>query len=302
MYPDQKGKPGEEREGVVWPYLQLMRPPNVVTAWADVLAGYAAAGFPNLQPLIWLLVATSGLYSGGVVLNDVFDAKLDAVERPERPIPSGRASRWSATLFGSILLLIGVGGALAVSLLSGILALLIALGAVLYNAWGKHHPLAGPITLGLCRGLNLLLGVSVAPVLLLERWYLVFLPVIYIAAITTVSSGEVHGGKRSTGGLALGLLGIVLLLLVMFTWTPAFDFLSMLPFFLLFTWRVVPAFWSAFQDPTPSQLRRAVKRGVLSLIILDAVIAAGYAGVLYGIVVLALLYIADQLARLFAVT
>ncbi|MGB3292783.1 MAG: hypothetical protein WBB01_07355, partial [Phormidesmis sp.] len=74
-------------------YLQLMRPANVVTAWADILAGYAAGlgvgviAFPSTT-LVWLLLATTGLYAGGVVFNDVFDAELDTVERPERPIPS----------------------------------------------------------------------------------------------------------------------------------------------------------------------------------------------------------------------
>ena len=33
------------------------------------------------------------LYAAGMVLNDAFDAELDARERPERPIPSGRISR-----------------------------------------------------------------------------------------------------------------------------------------------------------------------------------------------------------------
>ena len=90
----------------VWAYLQLMRPANIITAWADIFLGYAAAGIvpsdnltllnnlPNLSfaTLGWLIVATTGLYGGGVVFNDVCDAELDAAERPERPLPGGRAS------------------------------------------------------------------------------------------------------------------------------------------------------------------------------------------------------------------
>jgi 4-hydroxybenzoate polyprenyltransferase len=287
---------------MVWPYLQLMRPPNVVTAWADVLAGYAAARLPDHRTLLWLLIATSGLYGGGVVLNDVFDAKLDALERPERPIPRGRVSVRNAALFGVTLLLIGIGAALFATPFSSVLALLIALCAILYDAWGKHRPILGPGNLGLCRGLNLLLGVSAVPDLVLERWYLALIPIVYIAAITVMSVGEVHGGTRSTGGLALGLLGIVILALLLLTGTQAFALLSVFPLLLLFMWRVFPPFWRAYQEPTPSHIRKAVKTGVLSLIILDAVIAAGYAGLLYGIIVLALLLVADQLARVFAVT
>ena len=75
--------------------LSLTRPANLVTAIADVLAGMAIAGYfrvydPAPAPVGWLALATVGLYGGGVVFNDVFDAELDAVERPERPIGHGR--------------------------------------------------------------------------------------------------------------------------------------------------------------------------------------------------------------------
>lgn len=70
----------------IWPYLQLMRPPNLITAAADILAGYAVAGLPDPRALPWLLAAAVGLYGGGVVFNDFFDAELDGVEFG----PSGR--------------------------------------------------------------------------------------------------------------------------------------------------------------------------------------------------------------------
>ena len=69
------------------PYLELMRPANVATALADVLAGYAVAGLGNPRALPWLLLSTACLYAGGVVLNDFFDRDVDRLERPERPIP-----------------------------------------------------------------------------------------------------------------------------------------------------------------------------------------------------------------------
>src|SRR3569832_2105826 len=82
------------------PYLQLVRPANLVTAAADILAGYAVAGCPDLRVLFWLLIATVGLYAGGIVFSDFFDAKLDASERPERPIPRGAVSIERAALMG----------------------------------------------------------------------------------------------------------------------------------------------------------------------------------------------------------
>jgi 4-hydroxybenzoate polyprenyltransferase len=290
------------RQGKLWPYLQLMRPPNLVTALADVLAGFGVAAMANFASLPWLLVSTICLYGGGVVLNDVFDRHLDGQERPERPLPSGRATVRRAALLGSSLLAFGTGAAFMVSAVSGSVALLIAFCAVLYDWRGKHRTFFGPINMGVCRGLNLMLGVSAAPALIGERWYLTFIPIAYIAAITAVSTGEVEGGKRSTGLLALVLLALVVVALPVLTLTPAARFAPMLPFLMLFLWRVLPAFWRAYLKPDPDRIRSAVKAGVLSLIVLDAAIAAGYAGLLYGAVVLSLMFVAGFMARLFAVT
>src|SRR5215218_3456136 len=93
-----------------------MRPANIVTAVADILAGIAIAGNAahanlfqqNTAAVLLLVFSTIGLYGGGVVFNDVFDADLDAVERPERPIPSGLISRKAATLLALLLLIIGI--------------------------------------------------------------------------------------------------------------------------------------------------------------------------------------------------
>ncbi|MEO0537853.1 MAG: UbiA-like protein EboC [Cyanobacteria bacterium P01_A01_bin.123] len=304
------------RSQPVWAYLQLMRPANILTAWADILVGYAAAGsirviadiwtghlgVSSLASLGWLLLSTSGLYGGGVVFNDVFDLELDRLERPERPLPSDRASLIGATILGSVLLVIGVLAAVQVSLISAGLAAAVALAALIYDALGKHQSLLGPLNMGLCRGGNLLLGVSVAPALIPERWFLALIPIVYIAAVTAVSQGEVEGGKRQTGVLAIALVLFVLSGVLGLGLIEGYDWLSALPLATLFAGLVLPAFVKATQDPSPTKVRQAVKSGVLSLIVLDAAIAAGFAGWPYGLAVLLLLPLSIALARLFAVT
>ena len=61
-----------------WAYWQMLRPANIITAWADILLGCSAASAffggierLNLVSLAWLILATTGLYGGGVVFNDV---------------------------------------------------------------------------------------------------------------------------------------------------------------------------------------------------------------------------------------
>ena len=293
-------------------YLQLMRPANVITAIADILAGFAISG-AGLQlvssmdddlfhSLLWLIVATIGLYGGGIMFNDVFDAELDKIERPERPIPSGRASVSTASIVAGVLLLIGIIASFQVSVLSGVIAIIVAFLAVLYNAWGKHQTLFGPINMGLCRGGNLLLGVSVIPLAVQELWPIAFIPVIYIAAITMISRGEVHGGNRKAlwGGVAM--YAIILLSIVLLSFYSEILWWQVLPFVGVFAFLIYNPLLKALRHQEPKLIGKAVKAGVLSLIVLNAALATVFAGWSYGLMVLLLLPISLIIAKYFSVT
>jgi 4-hydroxybenzoate polyprenyltransferase len=327
---------------ISWPtlqaYLQLMRPANIITAWADILAGYGAgigtagmvlllgAGLELQGSLLWLLIATTGLYGGGVTFNDVFDASLDATERTERPIPSGRASLLGAACLGIILLAIGVGAAAQVSLLSGELACAIALLALTYNKFSKHHTVIGPVNMGLCRGLNLLLGVSAVAGQVETLWVLAIIPLGYIGAITAISQGEVHGSDRATALSALLLLSLTIGTLFALSCLPmnylpniqaaniqaasiqtantqtAVQIWHLLPFAGLLSALVFPSFLRAAHTLTAQASQDAVKAGILALIVLDAAIAAGFSEWPYGLAVLGLLPLSKGVSRLFAMT
>ncbi len=288
-------------------YLQLVRPANVVTAAADVLAGYAVARASGVDAsaLPWLIAAGCALYAGGVVLNDVFDRSLDARERPERPIPSGRVPARHAAIAGFALLALGVAFASQATSAAALLAAAIAIACISYDAWSKHRGAWGPVNMGLCRGLNLLLGIAAAPAALAVFWPLGFFGFVYIAAVTVVSRGEVAGGTRrvAMGSLvAIALVMAGLAVLALFPAVPAGPSLVAALLVGLLAWRVLPAFWRAVRDPRPASIRVAVRTGVLSLVLLDAVIATAFAGPAYGALVLATALLALALARVFAVT
>ena len=284
-------------------YLELVRPANVVTAVADVLAGYAVAGRANGPALPWLLAATVCLYAGGVVLNDFFDREFDAIERPERPIPSGRVPAPRAAALGAALLAAGMVAAARGTWPAGAIAAAIAVLVVLYDARLKRHAIAGPVNMGLCRGLNLLLGVAAVPAALAGSWPIAVISVVYIAAVTTVSRGEVHGGKAGAAAVALiSLGGVLTALTVIGLGAGGRGEIAALVLTALLGYRVLPPFWRVHNDPRPLVIRRAVKTGVLSLVLVDAAISAAYAGPLYGVAVLATALVAGSLARLFSVT
>ena len=182
-------------------FAELTRPANVVTALSDIMAGLAIVGFVfgrlgyQFYPALFLGLSSMSLYAGGVVFNDVFDHKLDSIERPERALPSGRIKRSEAIIGGIVLGALGIFLAFWQSRLSGIVAIFITLFALFYDWKGKHMRILGPIIMGMCRAFNLLLGMSVYELGVLEHFPIIAIPLIYIAAITLVSRGEVHGGK-----------------------------------------------------------------------------------------------------------
>ncbi len=303
------------------PYLQLMRPANIVTAVADIIAGASLSYYVpphasivgNLAQSAWnilsfpvydlpfLMLATVGLYGGGVVLNDVFDAELDKIERPERPIPSGKVSKQNASLLGFGLLIIGILCAFKVSLLSGGIAFVVAGLAVLYDYKGKHHAFFAPLNMGLCRGGNLLLGASIVTSNVSDFWFLAFIPIVYIAAITTVSRGEVHGGdtKNLRWGFAMYVAVVISLALLLFFFSKN---VFALPFLLLFVYFIFPPLLKAIKQPIPANVMKAVKSGVISLIVMDATLATIFANWYLGGIVLCLLFVSRYLAKTFAVT
>jgi len=286
-----------------------MRPANLVTAVSDVLAGLSlaalatvAATLPGNQPVWLLLVSTIGLYGGGVVLNDVFDAQLDAVERPERAIPSGRVSLGQASALGVGLLVLGIGLAFLYSPTTGGIAALTAGLAVFYNRFGKHMSWFGPINMGLCRGFNLLLGVgAVGAAAIANLWWLALVPVIYIAAITMISRDEVHGGKRMTLYAAAGLYLLVSTAQVVMAYRSGTLALTV-GFVALHLFLIGRPLIKAIQNPVGPNIGGAVKAGVLSLIVMNAawVSVAGNWQLALG--TLLLLPLSIWLAKAFAVT
>ena len=284
------------------PYLQLTRPANLVTAIADILAGMAIAQFTfsTFTPAL-LVVSTLGLYGGGVVMNDVFDARLDSIERPERPIPSGKVPLRSAATMGISLLLLGILAAFVFSPLSGSIAFVVALLTILYNRFAKHYSFLGPFTMGLCRGGNLILGMSVLPESFQQWAWVAILPIVYIFAITMISQDEVHGGKRITLYIAAGLYAIVLVTQLVLADRQG-NLLYALPFVLIHAWMIGRPLFNAMQNPVGPMIGKAVKAGVISVIIMNASWCMVFGLWPLALAVLALLPLSVRLAKVFAVT
>ena len=286
-------------------YLQLCRPANLPTAAADIIAGMSLAGiFNNFFNLnsdqILLIFSSILLYGGGITLNDVFDFKIDLNERPERPIPSGNISYKNALVFGLSLIFIGITLSFLVNNISGIIALILFLSIISYNKILKNYIFLGPLNMGACRALNLLLGISILGELKYIEYTIV--PIIFIFALTMISNDEVYGNNKKNLIFSAFLYVTVIFILnfLHITNFKSIHFSSI--FLILFALMTFKPLIKAFIINSPKNIKRAVKSGVLSIIILNCAIAIPYSHWHVGIFMLLLLPLSIFLSKIFNVT
>ncbi len=285
-------------------YLELVRLPNLFSAAADVLAGYLyASGGGSAGPGLWLSIGSSvAFYAGGMALNDVCDASRDAVERANRPIPSGRISRRAALRLALLLLSLGVVGAFTVSARTGLVGAGLTVAIVLYSLWAKHGVL-GPVVMGLCRAANLGLGMSAAADVEFAH---VFLPTalmwLYIASVTFFARDEAGTSSHfrlrlGTSGVWLAALGLTLLPAVRASDRREAGFVAV-GLAVMLAWIGL----RAVRRPSPGAVQHAVRLFLISLIAFDAVLAWIGGGGMAGAAVATLAIPMILLSRAFRVT
>jgi 4-hydroxybenzoate polyprenyltransferase len=206
---------------------QLLRVANVFTAISNVIAGYLLTQPTEINWLALLLIVFSSacLYVSGMVLNDVCDAEVDAYERPTRPIPSGRVGKSAARTMGLILMSCGVTSALLVSVVggswqAGTVAVLLAATIAAYD-FGIKNTQFGPMCMGACRTLNVLLGVTAYANLLqystcTAAWQYALGIGVYTAGISIIAKREAETSRRSelVRGIIVVFVGLIVISLL----------------------------------------------------------------------------------------
>ncbi len=127
-------------------YLTITRPINAIVAGlAGVLGFFIATGtiIPSALAGFFMI---SLITAAGNVINDYFDVAIDAINRPERPIPAGKITANAALWYAGILFLIGnLIGIYTNSLIPFCIALVNSAILVLYANKLKAMPLIGNI-------------------------------------------------------------------------------------------------------------------------------------------------------------
>ncbi|MEI7458769.1 MAG: UbiA family prenyltransferase [Pirellula sp.] len=327
-------------------WAQLVRVPNTLTACADVLAGFSIAvghwfAIDGIAvSLLLMCLASVCLYWAGMVLNDVHDIEADRIQRRKGPLVDGRIDIQTAAIAGWMLLFTGVLLAGVSSYLLPLLPdlgntstrnqskwLVVGIGSLLAMVIAAYDSrlkatIFGPLLMGMCRGLNLLLGISLGWCLVWPSdsdWIVVAIAVFghvgFVMGITLAARRESLMDQSSTRlaiAWMISLLGIVAIS-VCPLWATGplwardrplrLDPRSLYP--ILIGLLMVPWLRRAIRsvrNPGVGTLVPAIKQAILSIIFLDAAIALQFAGSTPGMIVCGLAIPTLALARVFRMT
>lgn len=323
-------------------WAQLVRVPNTLTSCADVLAGFVLAvgigQFESVGPsLLVISLASICLYWAGMVLNDVHDIEEDKAQRRNGPLVRGliavgtaRIAGWGLLFAGIVLAMVSAyllpdSGQSTPYWLVGANAVILAVLIVAYDSSLKATAF-GPLLMGLCRGFNMLLGVSLGaslnvsggstltlPVTGLLDWpSICFATVGHVCFVTGITLAARREGMLNQSSFRLGMswgvsvLGVAsiaacsvwskveVLQLDPNFWFPLFIAMLAMPWLR----RAIVS----IRSPGIGSLVPAIKQAILSIIFLDAAIAFQFGGLLPGMLICGLAIPTFALSRIFRVT
>jgi hypothetical protein len=321
-------------------WAQLVRVPNTLTACADILAGFSiVAGAWSQNNGMWpsmlaLSVSSICLYWAGMVLNDVHDLEEDRAQRRKGPLVDQRISLAMATCVGWALLFGGVAmSGLAAYLVpafdvgelgndSGFnkwfvvgAGVLLALTIVAYDSRWKATA-AGPFLMGLCRGLNLLMGVLLGAsfawpdsTLWMAVIVAVFGHICFVMGITLAARREAFLQqstvrlKLAWGTSLVGVVAFATCSMFVSGQTLRLDPFGAYPFLVgLLSLPWLRRAFLSIRSPAIGTLVPAIKQAILSIIFFDAAMALQFAGNVPGLIVCGLAIPTLFLARVFRMT
>ncbi len=186
------------------PYLEILRPGNAIMAVIAIFLMAVISGqftFEVLMAAVVVFIVTGA----GNSINDYFDHKIDAINKPERPIPSGRISLKTALIYSLSLFLVGIILAFSINFLLGMIAVLSSILMVFYARDLKTKCLIGNLSISFLTGLCFVFG-GIAVGQIMVSIYLGFYAFLMTMAREIVKDMEDMEGDREEGATTLPLV------------------------------------------------------------------------------------------------
>jgi len=144
------------------PYIEILRPGNAVMGAISIILVALIDRTFNL-PVLLAMLAVFFETAAGNVINDYFDYKIDLINKPERPIPSGRISLKAGKNYAYFLFLMGTICGFLISYLTDnwipfAIVLIADVILYLYAYKLKSTPLIGNLAVGFMTGFGFVFG------------------------------------------------------------------------------------------------------------------------------------------------
>ncbi len=141
-------------------YTRLIRPVNSAMMGLAVLTG-AILLQKSLQPPAPILLGFVTAYTltgASMAVNDYWDRAVDAVNEPDRPIPSGQVSASEALAYALLLVMVGLASAYLTNPACLLVAAISLLSSLTYNTRGKQMGILGNLMVSACVAVPLIYG------------------------------------------------------------------------------------------------------------------------------------------------
>lgn len=140
--------------------LKITRPINVIITFISIIVAAIICHSESFSIQNVLLAAFSATLTAasGNIINDISDIEIDKINRPMRPLPSGKITIKEAYVLISTLIFISLFLAFLISFPVFIIVIVSHLLLFLYSKYLKRIPLLGNITVAFLTGLVFIFG------------------------------------------------------------------------------------------------------------------------------------------------
>lgn len=185
-------------------YLEILRPFNAMMAVITIILMAVISGQFTLNVFLAGIVVFIATGAGNAI-NDYFDHKIDSINRPERPIPSGRISIKIAGIYSILLFAVAIIIGFVIGILPGIIVFLSSLLMVYYAYSLKKKCLIGNLSISFLTGLSFVLGGVVVSEIIISI-YLGFFAFLMTMAREIVKDMEDMEGDQMEGASTLPIV------------------------------------------------------------------------------------------------
>jgi 4-hydroxybenzoate polyprenyltransferase len=285
----------------------------------DILAGYFVTTINNLalvnyQNILILVFSSIFLYIGGLITNDLFDIKIDKIERPNRPLASGKIKESTIILLSILFFGTGIFLAFLLTIATIVISIVLVIMILLYNYRLKNGKLR-PFLMGGIRALNVIYGstttyifftttnydffdasfINTTTINLLITSFAIFF---HIFTLTLLSKRETENeNKQYINSLNLKNIYIVYLIIFIIILFIGITFVPnkypFLVFFLAFLLSITIIFYNKINNRKKYgylDIKFLVKYMIILLILLDTSFVAGSDGIYMGLLSISMIF------------